>query len=132
MSQRHKHYKCSFGCSVEAAIEVIEGKWKGVILFHLMGGLKRFGELKRLLPAISQKVLTKQLRELEDDGVIKREVYAEVPPRVEYSLTTFGKTLVPILESLEQWGNQYLKKLSTIREKHNEELSLDDVDVLHK
>lgn len=116
MVQRHKHYKCSFGCSVEAAIEVIDGKWKGVILFHLISGIKRFGELKRLLPEVSQKVLTKQLRELEDDGVIKREVYAEVPPKVEYSLTEFGETLIPILEALEAWGSQYLQKLSSIRE----------------
>lgn len=119
MNQRHKDYACSFGCSVEATIEVLGGKWKGIILYHLSTEeFKRFGELKKLMPSITQKMLTKQLRELEDDKVIKRVVYAEVPPRVEYSLTPFGQTLVPILQALEQWGNQYLQKLTKIRKKN--------------
>lgn len=128
MSQRHKHYACSFGCSVEAAIEVVGGKWKGVILYHLSTSeFKRFGELKRLVPSVTQKMLTKQLRELEADNIVRRAVYAEVPPRVEYSLTTFGQTLLPILTALEQWGNQYLEKLSEIRTQQlsHEELNKD-------
>ncbi|MDH5377769.1 MAG: helix-turn-helix transcriptional regulator [Gammaproteobacteria bacterium] len=116
---RHKKYTCSFGCSVEAAIEAIGGKWKGVILFHLIDGEKRFNELKRLMPAVTQRMLTLQLRELEKDKIVERKVYAEVPPKVEYKLSPFGETLLPILKSLENWGNQYLNKLSKIR---NDEL----------
>ncbi|WP_075185631.1 winged helix-turn-helix transcriptional regulator [Teredinibacter haidensis] len=115
---RHKSYQCSFGCSVEAAIEAIGGKWKGVILFHLAGDTKRFNELRRLMSEITQKMLTKQLRELERDGIVNRHVYAEVPPKVEYSLTEFGSTLLPILKELESWGNQYLEKLAQIRQNH--------------
>ncbi len=112
---KHKSYECSFGCSIEAAVEVIGGKWKGVILYHLASGTKRFNELQRLMPTVTQRMLTKQLRELERDTVIHREVFAEVPPRVEYSTTEFGKTLQPIMKSLEQWGGEYLHKLEDIR-----------------
>ncbi len=108
---RHANYHCSFGCPVEAAIEAIGGKWKGVILYHL-DSTKRFNELQRLMPSITQRMLTKQLRELEDDGIVHRTVYAEVPPRVEYNLTEFGDTLRPILAELEKWGNRYLEKLA--------------------
>ncbi|MAX32014.1 MAG: HxlR family transcriptional regulator [Halomonadaceae bacterium] len=114
-NMRHKSYACSFGCSVEAAIEAIGGKWKGVILFHLMDGTKRFNELRRLMPSVTQRMLTKQLRELERDGIVHRHVYAEVPPRVEYRLTAFGETLEPILKELEAWGSQYLNKLAALR-----------------
>jgi DNA-binding HxlR family transcriptional regulator len=106
--------RCSFGCVVEAAIEAIGGKWKGVILYHLES-TKRFNELHRLMPAITQRVLTKQLRELEKDGIVQRTVYAEVPHRVEYSLTKFGITLQPILAELEKWGKQHGLKLSKNR-----------------
>lgn len=115
MTKRHKNYQCSFGCSVEAAIEAIGGKWKGIILYHLSDDLKRFSELKRLMPNVTQKMLTKQLRELEQDGIVHRHVYPQVPPKVEYSLTEFGLTLTPILQALEQWGNQYLEKLEEKR-----------------
>ncbi|WP_425340063.1 winged helix-turn-helix transcriptional regulator [Onishia taeanensis] len=114
-NMRHQSYACSFGCSVEAAIEAIGGKWKGVILFHLTDGTKRFNELRRLMPSVTQRMLTKQLRELERDGIVHRHVYAEVPPRVEYRLTAFGETLEPILKELEAWGSQYLDKLSALR-----------------
>ena len=103
-----------FNCAVEAAIEAIGGKWKGVILYHLES-TKRFNELNRLLPKITQRMLTKQLRELERDGIVKRTVYAEVPPRVEYDLTDFGRTLQPVLCELEKWGTQYLQKFAKIR-----------------
>jgi len=112
---RHENYKCNFGCSVEAAIEAIGGKWKGVILYHL-NHTKRFNELKKLMPSVTQRMLTKQLRELERDGIVLRKVYAEVPPKVEYSFTEFGETLQPILVALEQWGNTYLDKLEKIRQ----------------
>jgi len=111
---KHDDYSCNFGCSIEAAIEVIGGKWKGIILYHL-SSTKRFNELKKLMPKITQRMLTKQLRELERDGVVLRKVYAEVPPKVEYSLTEFGETLQPILKELESWGNKYLQKIAEIR-----------------
>lgn len=112
---RHDDYTCNFGCPVEAALEAIGGKWKGLILFHLQGGTKRFNELRRLMPDVTQRMLTRQLRELEADQVIHRKVYPEVPPRVEYNLTDFGKTLTPVLTALQQWGKLYLKQLSAIR-----------------
>jgi DNA-binding HxlR family transcriptional regulator len=88
------------GCSVEAALSVIGGIWKPVILFHLLERKMRFGELSRLVPNATQRMLTLQLRELEADKVINRTVYREIPPRVEYSLTQLGKTLEPVLLSL--------------------------------
>ena len=111
---KHDDYSCNFGCSVEAAIEAIGGKWKGLILYHL-SSTKRFNELQKLIPEVTQRMLTKQLRELERDGIVLRKVYAEVPPKVEYSLTNFGKTLQPILDELEVWGNTYLEKLAKNR-----------------
>ena len=101
---RHKSYESESGCPVEAALEVIGGKWKGTILYRLLDGKKRFNELKRMFPSLTQRILTQQLRELERDGIIHREAYAEVPPRVEYSLTEQGRTLAPVLELLRQWG----------------------------
>lgn len=109
-----KDPSCMFGCAVEAAIEAIGGKWKGLILYHLES-TRRFNELHRLLPNVTQRMLTKQLRELEKDGIVQRTVYAEVPPRVEYNLTDFGRTLQPVMSELEKWGTQYLQKLARIR-----------------
>ena len=100
-----------YECSVEATLDVIGGRWKGVILFHLLEGTKRFSEFKRLLPNITQRMLTLQLGELERDGVVNRKVYAEVPPKVEYSLTEFGQSLAPILLLMRDWGEQYVSKL---------------------
>lgn len=113
---RHTNYNCNFGCPVEACLEVIGGKWKGVILFHLLGGTRRFNELQRLMPSVTQRMLTRQLRELEKDQVVTRKVYAEVPPKVEYSLTEFGKTLEPALQMLQGWGSEYLEKITRIRQ----------------
>jgi DNA-binding HxlR family transcriptional regulator len=113
---RHKRYDCNFGCPVEACVEVIGGKWKGVILFHLLGGTRRFNELQRLIPGVTQRMLTRQLRELEDDQVIERRVYPEIPPRVEYSLTPFGHTLEPVLRTLQKWGMTYLGRITEIRQ----------------
>lgn len=112
---RHEKYDCNFGCPVEAALEAIGGKWKGVILYHLQGRTKRFNELRRLIPDVTQRMLTKQLRELEADQIIYRRVYAEVPPKVEYSMTEFGETLLPILSALQKWGTKYIDKLTSIR-----------------
>lgn len=91
-------------CPMVRAINVIGGRWKPIILHILSEGTQRFGELKKKIPPVTQKMLTQQLRELEADGLIKRHVYAEVPPRVEYSLTTKGEKLSPILNELYDWG----------------------------
>lgn len=100
-----------YSCPVEVTIDVIGGKWKAVILFHLLRGPKRFSELKRLLPSITQRMLTLQLRELEDDGIVHREIYQQIPPKVEYSLTDFGRTLEPILLTMLSWGEQYTNRI---------------------
>lgn len=101
---------CHYGCAVEAALDMIGNKWKGVILFHLLDGKKRFNELRKLIPSVTQRMLTLQLRELEKDKIILRKVYPVVPPKVEYSLTSFGLELKPILISLREWGAQVMKK----------------------
>src|SRR4051794_16884929 len=104
-----KSYDCAAGCPVEATLDLIDGKWKAVILYHLLGDTIRFNELGRRLSRITQRMLTRQLRELEAAGLIHREVYAEVPPRVEYSLTPLGRSLEPVIRSLWSWGNSYLE-----------------------
>lgn len=106
---RHASYEGAKGCYTEAALDVVAGKWKGVILYQLLDEPKRFNELKRLFPELSQRVLTKQLRELEAAGVVSRKVYPEIPPKVEYSLTDLGKELRASLKSLECWGINYIK-----------------------
>lgn len=98
----------SYHCPVEAALDVIGGKWKPLILWALGDRIMRFSELQKALPGVNTKMLTKQLRELEEDGVITRTVYPEVPPRVEYAITEFGRTLIPILQALCNWGAEYL------------------------
>ena len=97
-----------FECPVEAVLSIIGGKYKPIILYHLIEKTLRFGELKKFLPQATPKMLTQQLRELEADGLIKRKVYAVVPPKTEYSLTEFGKTLTPILTNICNWGREYL------------------------
>ena len=94
-------------CPVETTLLLIGDKWKVLILRDLINGTKRFGELKKSINDISQKVLTQQLRAMEEDGLVERKVYAEVPPRVEYTLTKIGLSLRPILDSLWQWGEEY-------------------------
>lgn len=96
-------------CAVESTIKVIGGRWKVLILRELFQGVKRFNELHRVLHGITQKMLTQQLREMEADGIIHREVYAQVPPKVEYSLTPLGESLKPILKEMHQWGLTYLQ-----------------------
>jgi DNA-binding HxlR family transcriptional regulator len=104
---RHKSLDCSPGCAVEATLQLIDGKWKGVVLYHLFAGTLRFNEIRRLLPNVTQRMLTNQLRELEADGLITRKVYAEVPPKVEYSLSTRGRTLEPVIMALKAWGDAH-------------------------
>jgi DNA-binding HxlR family transcriptional regulator len=107
--QRYSSYELSSGCGVEACLEVIGGKWKGVILHHLMtSGILRFNEIQRLKPNLSPRVLTAQLRELEQDGVIVRKVYPVVPPKVEYSLSKAGESLKPLIKAMRAWGDEHL------------------------
>src|SRR5215472_4702179 len=93
-------------CPVRVALDVIGGKWKPVIVFHLLAGTRRFGELRKLMAEATQKMLTQQLRELERDGIVARKVYRQVPPKVEYSITAFGKTMNPVMSELCKWGEQ--------------------------
>ena len=94
-------------CPVETTLALIGDKWKVLILRDLLPGTKRFGELKRSIGSVSQKVLTAQLRDMESKGLVHREVYPEVPPRVEYSLTHLGRSLAPILDAMRNWGETY-------------------------
>ena len=100
----HAHGSC---CPVVNTLDIIGGKWKVLILYYLNGETRRFNELQRLLAGITQRMLTLQLRELENDGIVHREVYPQVPPKVEYSLTEFGRTLIPVIEAMHRWGEQY-------------------------
>jgi DNA-binding HxlR family transcriptional regulator len=97
---------------VETALDVLAGKWKILILWYLKSETKRFNELQKLLPRTTQKMLIQKLRELEDDGIIHREVYPVVPPKVEYSLTEYGETLKPIIKQLYLWGEIHKKRVS--------------------
>ncbi len=100
--QRHEHY---IKCPVEATLDLLGGKWKGVILFLLIDGVKRFNQIQKLLDnKVSQRMLTNQLREMEADGLVHRKVYAQVPPKVEYSLTEKGRSLEPVLVAMRDWG----------------------------
>lgn len=99
-----------YNCTLEITSEIIGGRWKPAILWYLQSDTIRFGELKRKIKGVSQKMLTQQLRELEEDGLIIRQVFPEVPPRVEYSLSERGKTLVPMLSEMCRWGRSYMKE----------------------
>ncbi|MFR8205648.1 MAG: winged helix-turn-helix transcriptional regulator [Alphaproteobacteria bacterium] len=99
-------------CPVATTINLIGNKWKLLIIRDLLASTRRFGELRKNLERISQRVLTQNLRELENDGLIKRKVYAEVPPRVEYSLNELGRSLLPIISTMANWGNNYKKTIS--------------------
>ncbi len=99
-------------CPIEAALEIISGKWKSVILYHLLKEKKlRFGELKKKLPNVTQRMLTKQLREMENDDLVIRKVYAQVPPKVEYQLSERGKSLKDVIKFLANWGKKYIKSV---------------------
>lgn len=108
-TQRFDDYDCNEGCPVEAALEQIAGKWKGLIIYHLLDETLRFNEMLRRVGNVTQRSLTKQLRELEADGILHRQVYAVVPPKVEYSLTEKGQALRNVVMELHSWGSQYRK-----------------------
>ena len=97
-------------CPLTLTQNVIAGRWKIIILWHLSKRTRRFNELQRLLPGISKGILTRQLRELEEDGMVHREVYKEVPPKVEYSLTDQGKRFITVLDAMKEWGKEFMKK----------------------
>lgn len=99
-----------FKCPVETALDVLAGKWKILIIWYLKDEKKRFNELQKLLPKATQKMLIQKLRELENDGIVHREVYPVVPPKVEYSLTEYGKSLKPIIKQLYLWGDNHKKR----------------------
>ncbi len=101
----------SYQCSMELTLALIGGKWKSLILWRLGDNTLRFSELRKSLPQVTQKMLTQQLRELEEDGLVYRHVYTQVPPRVEYSLTPAGKSILPILNSMCEWGLHYITSL---------------------
>jgi DNA-binding HxlR family transcriptional regulator len=109
---KHRNYECSPGCPVEATLELIGGKWKGLVLYHLLQGTMRFNEMRRKMPSVTQRMLTRQLRELEAAGLIVRTIYAEVPPRVEYTLSAEGESLRPVILALREWGRNYLARTS--------------------
>jgi DNA-binding HxlR family transcriptional regulator len=102
--------RCKTGCPAEATLAVMNGTWKVPILFHLAKQTKRFSELRRELADISPKVLAHQLREMERDGIVARKVYAQVPPKVEYSLTSAGRSLMPVVKVMCQWGSARMRK----------------------
>lgn len=109
-SERRKNGRKSVGCPVESALEAIGGRWKVLVIHYLIDGSRRFGELSRLLSGISARTLTRQLRELEQSGVIDRYVHQQIPPKVEYSLTPLGQKLKPILSALHDWGIEAEKR----------------------
>ena len=123
------NYRCHF----ELTLQLIGGKWKLLVIYFLsLQKVIRFGQLRRTLPEISERMLVRQLRELEDDGLVSRKVYGTVPPRVDYALTPLGESLVPIMESLKAWGNMYelsrAQSKSTGEVSHAPELSFDLAD----
>ena len=116
-----RKYNWKTGCDVEATLSVIGGRWKPILVCRLLGGRKRFGELCRLAPNATERMITLQLRELEADGVIARHVFAEVPPRVEYEVTEFGRSLGPIIAAMQEWGSAF--KLQRLAEEMESEQS---------
>ncbi|MCY7916835.1 transcriptional regulator HypR [Bacillus vallismortis] len=115
MSEKKNKYPNKEGCPVEFTLDVIGGKWKGILFYHMIDGKKRFNEFRRICPSITQRMLTLQLRELEADGIVHREVYHQVPPKVEYSLTEFGRTLEPIVLQMKEWGESNRDVLESYR-----------------
>lgn len=108
--------KCpsTYSCPVEATLELIGGKYKALILFHLIDETLRFNQLQKLIPQATPKMLTQQLRELEKDGLLSRTVHPVVPPKVEYSLTAFGQSIIPVLNAMCNWGTDYLDSLAKV------------------
>lgn len=106
--------KPHFGCPVKATTRILAGKWKVAIVWNLSFGMKRFAEIRNLLPGVSEKVLTEQLRQLERDGVVKRKVTHSVPPRVDYALTPAGDELIPVMQAMCDWGSKHLGIIPTL------------------
>ena len=119
-----RKYNWKTGCDVEATLSVIGGRWKPILLCHLLDGRKRFNELRRLTPNATERMITLQLRELEADGVVSRHVFAEVPPRVEYEATEFGQSLESILVQMREWGSAF--KARRLAEEPEEEEAATD------
>jgi DNA-binding HxlR family transcriptional regulator len=115
---RPKRFDAKSGCSVGVTLSVIGGLWKPLILFHLFAGKKRFMELSRAIPQVTQRMLTIQLRELEADGIVVRHAYAQIPPKVEYEISPFGQSLGPILLALRNWGEQYRGSIGGAAHQH--------------
>ncbi|MET9213672.1 MULTISPECIES: winged helix-turn-helix transcriptional regulator [unclassified Nocardia] len=111
MKQRERPYSCG----IDAALDVVGGKWKALILWALSTGTQRFGDLKRLVPGVTEKMLIQQLRELEHDGIVHREIYAQVPPKVEYSLTDLGVSLNAALVTLGAWGTANMDHICEVK-----------------
>lgn len=109
-----QHIAMNESKAICATLNILSGKWKILILFALLEGTKRFNELRRLIPGVTQRMLTNQLRELEEQKIILRTVFAQVPPKVEYALSDAGKTLTPVLIALKKWGACYLEKIETL------------------
>lgn len=110
----------SYNCPMEMTIDLIGGKWKALLLWNLSVRTLRFGELQRQFPTLTQKMLTQQLRELARDGLIERKSYNEMPPRVEYSLTEFGMTIMPVLHAMNHWGTSYLEGQISLEQEMSE------------
>jgi DNA-binding HxlR family transcriptional regulator len=113
--KEQQHYTCDT-CGLVPALDVIGGKWKALVLWEMNTRPRRFGEFKRLVPGISEKMLIQALREMERDGIVHREVFHEVPPRVEYSVTEFGATLNAALEPLCSWGQQHMERIAGLHQ----------------
>lgn len=111
--RKEAEWKCDpkYSCAVEVTLSVIGGKWKLLVLGHLNRGVTRFGQLRRAIPGITQTMLTQQLRELEEDGIVSRVIFPEIPPRVEYTVTEFGKTLESVIVAMDAWGTAYFEKV---------------------
>jgi DNA-binding HxlR family transcriptional regulator len=112
--------KPPYGCGLEAALDVIGGKWKPIVLWQLAPGARRFGELRRLVIGISEKMLIQQLREMERDGIVERRDFREVPPRVEYALTSFGVSLTAALRPLCEWGAEHMARIEETKAESRE------------
>jgi DNA-binding HxlR family transcriptional regulator len=111
----NRSYDTAPGCPMEATLDLIGGKWKAVIVYHLQDGPLRFNELRKRLNKITHRMLTKQLRELEDAGLVARTVYAQVPPRVDYALTPLGASLQPVIKQLYDWGKEWVDTKSNAK-----------------
>lgn len=118
----NKEFNNDYRCGVSLTLDVIGGKWKGIILWHLLQKTLRFSQLQRRIPGVTQKMLTQQLRELERDYLVLRQVYAEVPPRVEYSLTSKGESLRELLVFMCEWGTMNIKREKSATEDHQASL----------